>query len=130
MTELDDYDEWEADDAKRLRECAERGLVIVRPEPDELQVDIDSAQQLALFHAHAKRLGDLVASFKVTPSPSKRPDRHHVTVKLSRAVRDARERVLLQAVLGSDPMRELLSYLRLEAGVGDATIFFELGGET
>ena len=43
-----DYDEWEADDARRLRECTERGLVIVRPADDELQIDIDNEAQLLM----------------------------------------------------------------------------------
>lgn len=126
MSDPADYDEWEADDAKRVRECQDRGLVIVRPAPDELFVDIDSDAQYGTFDRARRRIGsDLIAGFTEAPSPSGRVGRKHITVKLTRPVKDAEERVLLQALLGSDLMRELLSYLRLEADMPDATIFFE-----
>jgi hypothetical protein len=50
-----------------------------------------------------------------------------VVVTLDRPVRDACERVMLQALLGSDPMRELLSLERIQNGSDDdaVSVFFE-----
>lgn len=125
MSASADYDEWAADDERRKRACEERGLVIRRPADNELLVDIDTAEQLAVFHIAKARLGPLVIDHDMWPSPSGRPGRYHASVRLSRQLRDDQERILLQAVLGSDLMRELLSFMRLDAGVDDATVFFE-----
>jgi hypothetical protein len=63
----------------------------------------------------------------MTTSPSGEPGHAHVVVTLERPVRDMRERIMLQALLGSDPMRELLSWRRLEDGADEDAIslFFE-----
>jgi hypothetical protein len=120
-----DYDDWEADDARRKKACEERGLVVVKPKPDELFVDVDSFEALGVCAVHVERLKTLVVSSKRTPSPSGKPGRFHVVVKLSRPVKDDFERISLQALLGSDVTRELLSWLRASAGVADPTVFFE-----
>lgn len=107
--------------------AAEKGRRVVYPTDHELFIDIDSRAAMAQF---AKQW--LVfeqthqASFRVAPSPSGRDGRYHVTVTLGQPVRDARERILLQALLGSDIEHELLSLRDLEAGSTIPTVFFEL----
>jgi hypothetical protein len=100
------------------------GCIIREPKPDELFLDIDSSYDMAIFEKHVTVLGELVRSYYTTPSKSG-GDRKHIVVKLSRNVKSLTERVLLQAVLGSDRMRELLSFKRIEAGNRRCTLFFE-----
>jgi len=101
------------------------GRVVVVPKANELFVDIDSEADMERF----KRLRATVESFlplkvDVRPSPSGRPGRHHIVVTLDREVTEI-ERVALQAILGSDPTREALSYRRILNSITPATLFFE-----
>ena len=103
----------------------EKGLVVVIPKPNELFVDIDSQAQFELFeNLVVTFLRQEHATWTAAPSPSRAPGHYHVTVHLHRDVSN-RERILLQAVLGSDPMRELLSLQRCDAGNVHPTLFFE-----
>jgi hypothetical protein len=107
-----------------------KGCVCRVPKANELFLDIDSADALEAFFklfASFKATED-EAEYELTPSPSGRPGRYHVVVDLGRPVNSPLERITLQAVLGSDPMRELLNWRRLVAGVPhDANnILFEL----
>jgi len=105
--------------------CAERGCLVVLPLEKELFVDIDTFQALGYFHANVRRLGDLYESHTLRPSPSRKDGRFHIVVQLSRPVRDAFERIMLQALLGSDLSREILSWREATAGVVTPTVFFE-----
>jgi hypothetical protein len=108
-------------------ECAARlGRRIVYPQPNELFLDIDDAESMKLFLERMPIMGDLIASQKVRPSPSKTPYRFHVTVTLVRPVKDAFERILLQTLLGSDRFHEILSWKAASLGVEKPTLFFEL----
>jgi hypothetical protein len=106
-------------------EAKERGCVVVLPKENELFIDIDSEEQDGAFEraiAIYRRHRSAVAV--KTPSPSGEPDHFHVVVRLTKTV-DARERIMLQACMGSDPVREMLSLLRLERGDPNPTLFFE-----
>lgn len=113
--------------------AAAKGLVVVIPKANELFVDIDSAEDFAVFEKHVERLqaashqelGCAVLDYRVTPSNSG-GERRHAVVTLSRDVKSDVERCLLQACLGSDRLRELLSWVRIESGVRvHPTVFFE-----
>jgi len=104
-----------------------KGLVLKFPAADELFVDIDSNEDFEVFEKHVARLGAFVpvSSIEITPSNSA-GERRHAVVKLGRDVVSDSERVLLQAVLGSDRMRELLSWARIQSGLREhPTVFFE-----
>jgi hypothetical protein len=58
-----------------------------------------------------------------TPSRGGLPKRH-ITVYLGRAI-SSLERLALQAMLGSDRIRELLGFVRLQRGELHPTLFFE-----
>ena len=105
--------------------AAARGLVIVYPQPDELFLDIDDAESLVMFGVHQKVLGDLIQGYTLAVSPSGDPFKYHVTVKLSRQVKDAFERIMLQALLGSDRLHEILSWSAAAHGAVQPTLFFE-----
>ncbi len=102
-----------------------KGLVVVYPEPNELFIDIDSAEDFAVFAKNVLVLGDLVVSHKSASSPSGKPGRLHVTVTLSRPVASSIERIALQAALGSDRLHETLSLRIALAGGEHPTVFFE-----
>ena len=105
--------------------AAAKGLVIVYPQPDELFLDIDDAASLETFGKHSPILGDLITGYRTEPSPSGDPFKYHVTVKLSRPVKDAFERIMLQALLGSDRLHEILSWSAATNGAVQPTLFFE-----
>lgn len=105
-----------------------KGCRIVLPRPEELFIDMDT--QAAYDHFIAVGLRHLRRIFpdaevKVTPSPSGKPGRYHGVVTLPRHVRDERERVLLQALLGSDLVRELVAWERIERRAPHPVLFFE-----
>ncbi len=105
--------------------AASKGLLVVLPKPNELLIDIDSDSAFATFEVQVERVRKFEPlSYTVKPSKSGGPCRH-VTVELERSVADDRERILLQAVLGSDPFRELLSWASSKAGHTKPTMFFE-----
>ena len=105
-----------------------RGQVIRLPEKNELFVDIDTKEQLQHFHRMLPRLAKhedrLWLDFVCTPSRSG-GDRLHVVVKLPRDVMSDLERIALQAILGSDPVRELISIARVKFENPHPSVFFE-----
>lgn len=106
----------------------EKGLSVVYPKKNQLFIDIDSREGMAVFETSMEILQDrmpgLVVHTKTLPSASGGAH-FHITVTLSRPVRSEQERLLLQAVLGSDGTRGLLSYIFLSGGRARPTCFFE-----
>ncbi len=105
--------------------AAAKGLVVVEPLPNQLFLDIDSAEDAAVFEKHRQVLESEIESFSRAPSPSGKPGREHITVTLKRDVVDAIERIALQATLGSDRFHEALSLRAAIAGSCCPTVFFE-----
>lgn len=111
--------------------AAARKCRIVLPRDNELQLDVDSEEQMARVRSilgdGKSKVRDLIGikSILVTPSPSGRPGRYHVTVMLNEAVAHETHRVFLQAVLGSDPVRELLAWERISKSIAPVSVFFE-----
>jgi hypothetical protein len=104
----------------------ELGLVVRYPAPNQLFIDIDDKLSLERFSKQWKVFTEsgLALGYHSRKSPSGLPDRWHITVTLAREF-IATERLLLQALLGSDPKRELLSWLQLQRGAEVTTCFFE-----
>lgn len=114
--------------AEAIEIAAEKGCVVRIPGPRELFLDIDSEDANANFDRLLKALlAGFVQRVDRAPSPSGSPGHEHIVVTLNRDLKGDTERVLLQAALGSDPMRELLSWRRIENGSDSASvsIFFE-----
>lgn len=104
-----------------------RSLHIVFPAKNELQIDIDTEQQLRTFTEVmevARNKLDIIVSYKEQPSKTNDGFHYHMTVTLKKDI-DDQTRILLQACLGSDPKRELLSYFRLTQGDPHPTMFAE-----
>lgn len=110
-------------------QAAAKGCIVVLPKPNELFVDIDSMEALATFDVAIRKLKETKGLAKTTfvtrPSPSGRAFRYHITVTLPRFVKNAEERILLQALLGSDIVRELVSWGRVQRNAPNPTLFFE-----
>jgi hypothetical protein len=103
-----------------------KGMSIVYPAPNGLQIDIDSESHMAVFLRSMecfKRNWDGDIKFKTKPSSSGLP-RQHITVTLPFVV-ESWQRIALQAALGSDPLRELLSSIRMMRGDISPTLFVE-----
>jgi hypothetical protein len=125
--------------ARTYQQCVEQattlGRVVVLPKSNELQLDIDSEQDLVAFKARFDRLSKVLSEmstkrpaivrWNVTPSPSGRDGRYHVTISLPYDVHGEAHRILLQACLGSDPLREILNWRRYESGDAQPSLFFE-----
>lgn len=103
---------------------------VVYPAPNELQIDIDSADAYITFEKRvelfrtAKELKHFQFSIIEKPSKSGLP-RRHITLKCNRNFNHF-ERIALQVAFGSDPVREGLSALRAISGEDDPCRFFEL----
>lgn len=82
--------------------------------PFTLQLDIDSAPDLAFFKKQFSRLRNFLPfeSYSVLRSRSKK---WHVIVKLHSEM-PVRERIMLQSIMGSDRVREALSLIRVLEG--------------
>jgi hypothetical protein len=104
------------------------GFVIVIPKDNELQIDIDTDEQFQLFlgqiECFIKTINDDI-DFQVSPSRNGGAGRH-ITVELPFTVSTI-ERIALQAALGSDPRRELLSIDRYIRKDEYPTLFVEKG---
>lgn len=108
-----------------------KNLTVRLPKPYELFLDIDSEEDFEFFQKQYDIANEhgLFHAYVSNPSKSGLPKRH-VVVIMTRDVVDATERVMLQALLGSDRKRELLSYLAINFGnTPHPTVFFEAAAE-
>jgi hypothetical protein len=102
------------------------GFEVVVPKPNQLQLDIDNVESENFFYKQFDILNKYLPVFKTESAPSKSGgEKKHITVTLFRDVTPL-ERVGLQAMLGSDRKRELLSFIRVLNQDEDPTVFFEL----
>lgn len=112
----------------------EQGLVVVVPEHNELQVDLDDGQSFERLKRTMACLDRNGVKY-VASSTNSRSGRVHMHVTLDPDSTSLMTdpvfggpvmRIALQACLGSDPVRELLSLLRLvHRSEMPATLFFE-----
>lgn len=121
------YDMNEAREAYMLRVELE-GKTVVLPADNQLQIDIDSEEHYVAFLRSAEvvlRNWSDACEIEIEehPSTSGLP-RRHITLTLPFAV-ESWQRIALQAALGSDPVRELLSGTRLMRGDIHPTLFVE-----
>lgn len=115
----------------------ERGLIVVYPKPNEIQIDIDSEEQFVEFE---RRLAffdeffwgkDLTYDKKVTESASGYPKRH-ITMAFKDREFNHYERMVYQAALNDDPKRTFLGLARIFSGksTNPPTTLFERSEET
>lgn len=114
-----------------VRACEEEGKVILYPADNELLIDIDTEEQFQIFQEHIKSLAKNLYKHRlphlIWPSKSGLP-RRHIKVVLPFDLKSPAERIALQASLGSDPMREMLSMVRCIHGDDCPTLLVEPKG--
>ena len=115
----------EPNSQRAIDEAAKLGMDVVFPENNQLQLDIDNDEAYGYMNSvlDVIELHWNVVDFEEHPSKSGLPKRH-VTITLGKEISDT-ERVLLQACLGSDRKRELLSYLQVLNGDAHPILFIE-----
>lgn len=101
------------------------GFRIIYPAPNELQIDIDAPWQMVVHQKAMEIFRREYPGRPYTMTVSKSGKGHHVTIKMSWNMTDG-ERIAWQAALGSDPIRELLSLIRVRNGSEQPTLFCEL----
>lgn len=106
-----------------LKRAKELGLEIVLSAPDELLIDIDNESDYVVFVENSTILKKYIDVWHSKPSKSGLPKRH-IHVRLTHTI-DAQERIMLQAILGSDRKHEAYSFLALCEGHTNPTMFFE-----
>lgn len=98
------------------------GERVVFPEPNQLQLDIDSIEDHVKMQFQLMILEEQMTCDVVSDIPSKTEGHRHVTIWLGREVTPL-ERLLLQACLGSDRKRELLGFVNILKGDERPTLF-------
>jgi len=90
----------------------EDGFQIFVPEKNELQIDIDSHINKELFLQRIERIKEeFDGGVSYISYPSKSEGHEHIIVTLDLDFTNA-QRIAMQLVLGSDPIREMLSLFR------------------
>ena len=100
-------------------------LNICEPKNNELFIDLDSSEAVENFFY--KR--DMINNFLEHPvyteiSVSKTPGHYHAKIEWPEDVTSA-ERLFLQLLLGSDPIREWCSFVKLKLRHPKPTVFYE-----
>jgi len=106
-------------------------LEIIYPHSNELFLDIDSPEALAVYVKNRPKfelhIAKVVAEYQAV-SRSGDPNKTHIVLTLDRSVTN-QDRIIYQSYLGSDPTREMLSYIRLIYGDPHPTLFYERKGQ-
>jgi len=100
------------------------GLNVVYPADDELLLDIDSNADAEWLVQMLDVLRENDESVEVEKTTTSKSGNLHVYIKMDRKLSSI-ERVALQACLGSDRKRELLSVLRIWYTDRAPTVLFE-----
>ena len=101
------------------------GCEVVLPEEQEIQLDLDTSfavqqakRAVAICNSHGVK-AELVRTTR------SRHGRAHMYVRFERALTPL-ERIALQACFASDPIRELLSLLRVWKGIENPSVMYEV----
>lgn len=105
------------------------GMEVVLPQDNQLQIDIDNEESYKVYLGNLVRYklhfaDNPVLFTEEKPSKSGKEGKRHITVTLADPISNE-QRILFQALLGSDPVREMLSYIRLVNDDEHPTLFIE-----
>jgi len=107
------------------------GFEILEPEGNELLIDLDTPEQIRMFHSQYEMLErnmcDECYPLAKFIWPSRGGNGEHVYIAMDFNMTPG-ERIAFQAALGSDPKRELLSLIRFKKGDIKPTILVEVPG--
>lgn len=116
------------------KEAERKGLVAFFPLPNEVMVDLDEVysvfdkedEQTARVLTAMQTNGYILKSSLRTTSKS---GKQHIYYRFNREL-DRMERLLIQAALGSDRVREFLGMVRATSGADEDTALFETLNES
>jgi hypothetical protein len=110
---------------KAIDQAEREGLLVVYPKDNEIMIDIDNGHSLQLFQKQMDIVKKYIGVLGVEQHPSKSGEgKWHITVTLATTVTPL-ERLALQAMLGSDRVRELLGYVEYKNNDPTSTLFLE-----
>lgn len=111
---------------RAYNQAAMENLEVVLPADNELQIDIDNEHSYLLFQKQLQILQVYVGVVDVRESSSKsgKDWKLHITVELDPDVTMI-ERLALQAMMGSDRVRELLGYVQYKNNDPHPVLFLE-----
>lgn len=114
---------------RTFEQCTEwaewMGCDLRLPESNELFVDLDSEEAYSHFkHVWPIAKRHFAISYKESASKSGLPKRH-IVVRLDKDTYTLTEKLVLQAALGSDGRREVMSLVRCMAREENVVVFFE-----
>lgn len=104
------------------------GLEVVYPKDNQLQIDIDNQHSYSLLQNMLCIVNKFIgpSNYEEKPSKSGNPHKFHVTLTFEDHVKfTGIERLALQAMLGSDRVRELLGYVQEKNGDPHPVLFLE-----
>ena len=112
---------------RAINQAQMEGLEVVLPEDNQLQIDLDNEHSYRLLQNQLgivqKFLGDY--GYEEHLSKSGEPTKRHVTLTFEDLKFTTLERLALQAMLGSDRIRELLGYVQLKNNDPNPVLFLE-----
>lgn len=118
----------ENENIRRINKARKRGLIIVEPKPNELQIDLDGARALHVYgrQFYLLKQQGITKGWKEKIAPSKGGgQRVHVTITTPKPIGKFL-RVAFQAVLGSDIKRESFNLCRVLKRNKYPIVFFEV----
>ena len=125
QSEEKNYNVTKPNSQRALDEAARDDLDVVFPADDELQIDIDSDEAFAVYEEHFDIVQNHIGVLNVTINPSRSGlPKRHITLKLKTNV-SMIERLALQAMLGSDRLREILGYVQYKNNDPHPVLFLE-----
>lgn len=103
-----------------------RGLKVIEPKTNELQIDLDGARALHVYGRQydVLRRAGLTKGWREKVNPSRRSGHTHVTISMPRPM-PLTERVGLQAILGDDLKRAAFNWCRVKRHNKYPVVFFE-----
>jgi hypothetical protein len=122
------------DRSRAIKYAEDHNLRVEVADDYVLQVDIDNTQAWNFFVAQydiVRKFAPWVSDFQITTSRSGTDNNEihrHVYISLREETPEL-DRILLQAVLGSDRRREFFNYLRHRAGEPRPVLLFEAPAE-
>lgn len=117
--------EYAPNSQRAIDEAALLGMDVVFPAANQLQIDIDSDEAYERYLRVHPLLYQHLGVVDGEEHPSKSGgEKRHITLTLKKDITDT-ERILLQACLGSDPVREFLGYIQVLTGDPHPVLFLE-----
>lgn len=123
-----EYDPEGMPNSQRAVDQARReNLDVIYPEDNQLQIDLDNEHSLRLLQNQLAIVGKFIGSYQYEERLSKsgKPEKKHVTLTFYDVTFTTLERLALQAMLGSDRIRELLGYVQYKNEDPHPVLFLE-----